>query len=235
VKDSHGGECAVETEEKQVIFYSACRARKAKADRVMAVQKARDMEKSPSKYNRSSLGNAAKYIKNLTFDKKTGEVLVNGVQVPMFDEAKLAEEEKYDGYYAIVSSEVKHTDEEVIELYRGLWQIEESFRVTKNDFETRPVYLSRHERISAHFLICFMALVIARLLQKRLGNRFSIAAIANSLKGATCFRLEENWYAMDNCNEVILALRDEMGIDLTQNYMQHGEIKSLLAGARKKR
>jgi transposase len=235
VKDSQGGESEVEAEEKQVIFYNACRDKKAKEDRAMTVQKARDMENNPAKYNRSSLGSAAKYIKNLSFDKKTGEVLVDGVQIPVFDEAKLAEEEKYDGYYAIVSSEVRHTDEEIIELYRGLWQIEESFRVTKNDFETRPVYLSRHERISAHFLICFMALVIARLLQKRLGNRFSIAAIADSLKRATCFRLEENWYAMDNCDDVILALRDYMGIDLTQNYMQHGEIKGILAGARRKK
>jgi transposase len=233
VKDIHGKEKKVRVDEKQVVFYSRDYDKKAKADRAQAVQKARDMAFNPAKYNRVTSYGAAKYVKNLTFDKKTGEIITQGGQMPIFDEEKLAEEEKYDGYYVIVSSERKKTDDEIIELYRGLWRIEESFRITKNDFEARPVYLSRHERIQAHFLICFIALVIARLLQKRLGGKFSIASIADSLSKASCTRLEENWYVQDHCDDVVIALKDDLGIDLTRKYLQLGDVKKILAATKK--
>ena len=139
----------------------------------------------------------------------------------------------YDGYYVIISSELKKSDEDVIEIYRGLWRIEESFRITKSDFEACPVYLSRQERIKAHFLICFVALVIARLLQRRLGGRFSIASIANSLSKASCTRLVENWYVQDYSDDVIIALNDVLGIDLSRRYLQLADIKKILAAAKK--
>jgi transposase len=102
-------------------------------------------------------------------------------QKPVFDNERLSEEEKFDGYYAIVTSELEKTDEEIIEIYRGLWKIEESFKITKSDLESRPVYLSCEDRIQAHFLICFVALTIARILEFRLGNIYSVARIIESL------------------------------------------------------
>jgi hypothetical protein len=233
VKDIHGQEKKVSIDEKQVVLYSRDYDKKAKADRAHVIQKARDMESNPAKYNRATSYGAAKYLKNLTFDKKTGEILTHGGHMPIFDEAKLAEEELYDGYYLIVSSERKKSDDDIIDMYRGLWRIEESFRITKNDFEARPVYLSRQERINAHFLICFVALVIARLLQRRLGGKFSIAAIANSLSKASCTRLEENWYVQDYSDDVIKALKDELGIEMTRKYLQLGDIKKILAHTKK--
>lgn len=92
-------------------------------------------------------------------------------------------EEKYDGYYAIVTSEYKKSDNEIIEIYRGLWKIEETFKVTKSDLETRPVYLSRDDHIQAHFLICFIALVMVRILELRLDNRFSSRRSSTVWKG----------------------------------------------------
>ena len=234
VKDIRGKEKKIRVDEKQVAFYSRDYDRRAKADRAQAVQKARDMELNPAKYNRATSYGAAKYMKNLAFDKKTGEILAQGGNMPVFDEAKLAQEEMYDGYYVIVSSEFKKSDDEIIELYRGLWRIEESFRITKNDFEARPVYLSRHERINAHFLICFVALVVARLLQKRLGGKFSIASIADSLSKASCTKLEENWYVQDYSDDIIAALKDEFGIDLSRKYLQLGDIRKILGATKKK-
>jgi transposase len=233
VKDIHGKDKKVRVDEKQVAFYSRDYDKRAKADRAQAIQKARDMERNPAKYNRATSYGAAKYIKNLAFDKKTGEVLIKGGQMPVFDEDKLAEEEMYDGYYVIVSSEIKKSDDEIIEIYRGLWRIEESFRITKNDFEARPVYLSRQERISAHFLICFVALVIARLLQKRLGGKFSVASIADSLSKASCTRLEQNWYVQNYSDDVIVAIKDSMGIDLSRKYLQLGDIRKILGSTKK--
>lgn len=73
-----------------------------------------------------------------------------------------------DRYYVIVTSEFMETDDRIIEMYRGLSRIEEAFKVTKSELETRPVYLSLEDHIKAHFLTCFIALVIARILQQRL-------------------------------------------------------------------
>jgi transposase len=233
VKDIHGKEKKVRVDEKQVVFYSRDYDKKAKADRTHVVQKARDMALNPAKHNRATSYGAAKYIKNLTFDKKTGEILMEDGQMPVFDEAKLAEEELYDGYYVIVSSEYKKSDDDIIDLYRGLWRIEESFRITKSDFEARPVYLSRQERIKAHFLICFVALVVARLLQKRLCGKFSIASIADSLSKASCTRLEQNWYVQDYYDDVVVALKKDLGIDLSRKYLQLADIKKILAATKK--
>ena len=72
-------------------------------------------------------------------------------------------------------------DEEIIKVYRGLWRIEESFHVTKSDLETRPVYMWTREHIEAHFLTCYVALCVLRLLQLRTGNRYSAGAIATEL------------------------------------------------------
>jgi transposase len=151
VTDINGKKQKVRLDEKQVVFYSPDYDKRAKAERAAAVAKAQDLVADPSKYKRATSYGAAKYVKNLVFDEKTGEIL-DSKQKPVFDEAKLTEEEKYDGYYAIVTSELKESDDKILDIYRGLWQIEEAFRVCKGDLEARPVYLSRRERIAAHFM-----------------------------------------------------------------------------------
>ena len=232
VSNAKGGRTKTRIDEKQVVFYSADYDRKAKADREPALLKARDLVKNPAKYNKATSYGAAKYLKNLVFDPKTGEVMASK-QKPVFDEAKLHEEEKFDGYYAIVTSEWKKKDEEIIEIYRGLWRIEEAFKVTKSDLETRPVYLSRNDHIQAHFLICFVALVIARLLALRLGNKYTISKIVESLNKASGSHLEENWYIFDHADEVTTAITEVLGVDLSRKYLTLGDIKKMLGATKK--
>ncbi len=86
---------------------------------------------------------------------------------------QIAKEEQFDGYYALVTSELHMSNREIIDTYRGLWEIEETFQVTKGALEARPVYVSRNDRIEAHFLACFLALVILRLLQWKTGRKHS--------------------------------------------------------------
>jgi transposase len=231
VKTSSGQIKKVPIDEKQVIFYSRAYDKKAKAEREATIIKARDMANNPTKYNKSNTYGAARFVKNLTFDKQTGEIITVG-KVPVFDEAKLKEEEKYDGYYAIVTSEYKKTDAEIIDIYRGLWKIEESFKVTKSDLETRPVYLSSKEHIEAHFLTCFISLVIARCLEIRLGGNFSITRIADSLKAATCTHIQENYYLLDYRDDVTDAICEKLGIDISKKFLPFGEIKNILASSK---
>ena len=219
-------------DEKQIIFYSRDYDRRAKAEREPALLKAMDLVKDPRKYNRATSYGAAKYVKNLEYDKETGEIIVTGKK-PVFDEGKLREEEKFDGYYAIVTSELDKSDSEIIEIYRGLWRIEESFKVTKTDLKTRPVYLSRQDRIESHFLICFIALTIIRILQHKLGGKYSATRILNSLSKIECSNVEENVYLFDYEDEVIKDMGAALGLDFSRKYMTFGEIKKTLGDVKK--
>jgi hypothetical protein len=232
VTDVYGKTKRVRIDEKQIIFYSSQYDRKAKTDREAVLFKAHDLINNPSKYNRATAYGAAKYIRNLVFDEDTGEILT-ARQRPVFDEEKLREDEKFDGYYAIITSEWEKSDEEVIEIYRGLWRIEESFKVMKSDLESRPVYLSREDHIQAHFLICFIALVIARLLAYCLGNKYSISHIVESLNQTNAIPLEENWYVLHHADEITNAIREMMGIDLERKYLRLGDIKKILGTIKK--
>jgi hypothetical protein len=232
VSNANGGRTKVRIDEKQVVFYSAEYDAKAKADRKVALMKAWDLVNSPARYNKAIAYGAAKYVKNLVFDPATGEILTTR-QRPFFDEEKLREEERFDGYYAIITSEWKKTDQEIIEIYRGLWRIEEAFKVTKSDLAARPVYLSRNDHIQAHFLICFVALVILRLLALRLGNKYSIPSIVESLNKASGSLLEENWYVFDYADEITKAINESLGVDLNHKYLRLGEIKKILGATKK--
>lgn len=232
VSNAKGGRSKVRIDEKQVVFYSRDYDRKAKADREPALLKALDLAKNPFKYNRANSYGAAKYLKNLVFDSKTGEI-ITAKQRPVFDEHKLREEEKFDGYYAIVTSEWQKSDEEIIDIYRGLWQIEDAFKVTKSDLKSRPVYLSRQEHISAHFLICFVALVIIRLLALSLKHQFSIPKIVESLNKASGSLLEENWFVFDHADDITGSVSELLGVDLSRKYLKSGEIKNILGETKK--
>ena len=232
VSNAYGGRTKVQIDEKQVIFYSPDYDRKAKEDRQQAISKARDFVRNPSKYNRAISQGAAKYVKNLVFDPKTGEMVTTKGK-PFFDDAKLCEEEKFDGYYAIVTSEWKKSDEDILEIYRGLWRIEEAFKVTKSDLQTRPVYLSREDHIQAHFLICFVALVLVRLLALVLDNRFSVSKIIDSLSKASGSLIGENWYIFDYADEITGAIAETLGVDLNRKFLRVGDIRSMIGETKK--
>ena len=119
------------------------------------------------------------------------------------------------------------------DIYRGLWRIEEAFKVTKSDLEARPVYLSRHDHIQAHFLICFVALVIARLLALRLDHQFTISRIVDSLNQVSGSHLEENWYVFDYADEVTQAITEVLGVELGRKYLRLGDIKRILGATKK--
>ena len=82
-----------------------------------------------------------------------------------FNETLARQDAKYDGYYAIVTSDSSLPQEQILGIYEGLWKIEESFRVLKTNLETRPIYLSTQEGIQGHFVICYLALVLQRYLE----------------------------------------------------------------------
>jgi len=219
--------------EKQVVFWAKKYADKARAEREEVVKKALDLVADPKKYNKAISYGAAKYVKHLKFDKETGEVLEGKQQHPSFDANKLAQDEMYDGYYAIVTSELHMSDEEIIDTYRGLWEIEETFKVTKGTLEARPVYVSREDRIGAHFLTCFIALVIIRLVQKKTDRRYSAERIIECLNRIACSNEQDNLYLFDYRSEISDAIGNVLGIDFTRKRLRLGDIKNILANSKK--
>jgi len=218
--------------EKQIVFWSKKYADKAKEDRDKILIKSQELVNSPGKYTRATAYGAAKYVKNIEYDKETGEVVTTGKAL-FLDEDLIRKESKFDGYYAIVTSELNMPDEEIIATYRGLWEIEESFRITKGTLEARPVHLSREERIHAHFLTCFISLVIMRLIQKLTGRQYSSDMIADCLNRISCSEEQDNIYLFDYRDEIIENIESALGIDFNKKRMRLSEIKHILAESKK--
>ena len=233
VRDVNGKKVPAEVDEKQVVFWKREYADRTRAERAEVLQKALSLIEDPGKHTRATSQGAAKYVKNLVFDKETGEVAKVPGKLLSFDVEKLAQEELYDGYYAIVTSEMRLKDEEVIDIYCGLWQIEDAFRMSKSDLETRPVYLSREDHMQAHFLTCFVALLLIRLLQRRLDQRYSAKVILDSLNSASCSLMQRNYYLFDYYDDVLKSIGQKMGIDFSKKYRSLGEIKKVLGSTKK--
>lgn len=219
-------------DEKQVIFWSEDYAKRARAERQPAIEKAKDLIGNVQKYNKKNCVGASKYVKQLVFNKDTGEIIEAKSKLYL-DLEKIAEEEKYDGYYAIVTSEINKTDDEIIDIYRGLWRIEETFKVTKSELEARPVFMSRKEHIEAHFLTCYIALVLIRVLQHKLNKKYSAGKILESLANCNCYPIENNIYMFSFLNDVLNDVGAVVDIDFTKKYMQLADIKKILADSKR--
>ena len=107
------------------------------------------------------------FIKTVDIDKKTGEI-IHPEKVIVFLDEKLKKYKETMGFYSIVTSEIDENDKEIINRYHGLSRIEDSFRIMKSDLEGRPVFVWTEEHIRAHFLICFIALTIIRIIQYKI-------------------------------------------------------------------
>lgn len=118
---------------------------------------------------------------------------------------------------------------DIIGMYRGLWKIEQTFRVTKSELEVRPVYVSRKDRINSHFLTCFIALLIVRILEHEVEYEFSSEKIINSLRKANVAELNSTTFKTLYYDKVLKALREKMGIDFGRNIYTRSAIRSMLA------
>jgi len=212
--------------QKQMVYYSQKYANKQKKDRERVLAKARELINSPTKYNQSTSYGAAGYVKNIQFVKETGEI-ADGLEL-FLDLEKIAQEEQFDGYYSIVTSEKHMSDIEMRNTYRGLWEIEESFQIIKHEFKARPVFVKLKDRINAHFLVCFVTLLITRVLEHTTGNVFSVRNIRESLASYSCSHVEQNYYLFDFRNDVLKAMEQTFKLDLSKKYMTTSEIKTIL-------
>ena len=130
---------------------------------------------------------------------------------------KIENEEKYDGYYSIVTSELAMTADDVVTTYRGLWEIEETFKLTKSDLEACPLYVQSKEHINAHFLSCFISLTIMRLIQKKTNKEFSSEQIIDCLNKIECVNEHANIYLFGYRSLLSVQLDEAFEIDISKN------------------
>lgn len=233
VTSTSGKKIKKQVDEKQVVFWSEKYAKRAKAEREATLAKARDLAANPGSYTRATSYGAAKYVKKVDYDKDTGEILTAS-SILDIDEDLIREEEALDGYYMLLTSEMDTPDDKIIDMYRGLWRIEESFKITKSELEARPVYVWTREHIEAHFLTYFVALTISRILEMKLEHKYSAGRIIDSLSRAECSLLQQNYYVFDYYDEVLKDIGNVTNIDFSKRIRTLGEIKQVIADSKKK-
>ena len=146
----------------------------------------------------------------------------------MLDEALIEEEEKYDGYYSIVTSELELSDKEIRDIYRGLARIEDTFKVSKSSIKARPVHVWNPEHIQAHFLTCYLALMVIRLLEKKLDNRYS-DDILDALRNYRCAPLDANYHRVTHKDPLIDEIGEAFGLDMDFKTRPKKFFKKILA------
>ena len=211
--------------QKQMVYYSDKYANRQKTERDLVIAKANDLINNPGKYTFATSYGAAKYINNIDYDKKTGEVIGKDLSLKI---DKIKEEERFAGYYSIVTSELKMSDIKLRDIYKGLWKIEQSFKITKSNLESRPVYVWTKQHIEAHFLTCFVSLVILRLLEQKINNKYSIEKVINSLKNWNCSKLEHDIYLNLNYSKEMNDILSYFNYNFSNKYILFKKIKKLL-------
>jgi len=200
---------------KVLIYWSREDAEYAKKKRNYKVEKANKAIQNNA-YGLTHGSN--EYITTTHVVSSTGEV--GDQTIKSINNDKINEEEKFDGYFCIITSELEYDHKKILDVYRNLWRIEESFKITKSDLQTRPIYVKTKKHIEGHMLLCFTALLILRLLQYKLKEKeISPNRIKKVLNSCTCVLPNEG-----------VVLIDEVGgmLSFKEKIKANGEIVETL-------
>lgn len=181
-------------EQRLIVTYSVKYQEYQKNIREKQLDRAKKLiEKNPKKIGKPKQNDFKRFIETtVTTDK--GEVAEeNHYEI---NEEKVNEEAQYDGLYAVCTN-LEDDVNSIIETNHNRWEIEESFRIMKSEFKSRPVYLSRDDRIKAHFVTCFLALLVFRYLEKKLDNEFTAYEIIDTLRNMN-LKLEDDIHYSPN-------------------------------------
>lgn len=218
----------IPVKEKVMVYYSRKYADRERKQRERYLKKAEGYLKNPGNYTRATSKGAAGYVKEVEEEEKKDNKKRKKQKKLEIDYDKIQEEEKYDGYFSIITSEVEMSDKELRDAYKELWEIEETFKMTKSELETRPVYMSLQTHIEVHFLICYVALLLVKLLQYQLDKDVSFPHLLRSLRQFNCAYLEQNYFKSIYYDEVLEELAKHYHLNLNKSYLTRGEIKQIL-------
>jgi len=157
----------VTLKQKQVVYWSRKFYNREMKENESFLKMLEEFVASPERFPVSRFKGLSKFVETCHVDKETGEIL-DTKALQFVKEEKVKEYSRYFGYYMIVTSETEKSDDEIIDIYRGLTRIENCFRTVKSDFKGRPIRVQKIAHIEAHFLVCFTALLMMRLIQRQI-------------------------------------------------------------------
>lgn len=165
-------------EQHLIVTYSIKYRNYQRAVRGRQIVRAEKLAENPSSLSRKKENDPKRFVmqEHCTTDGEAAEKTITSL-----DQKRIDNEMKYDGFYAVCTN-LEDDVSDIIRINQKRWEIEECFRIMKTEFKARPVYLSRRDRITAHFTTCFTALVIYRMLEKKLENRFTCEEIIGTLR-----------------------------------------------------
>lgn len=182
VTDDKGRKEIVKVKQKRVATFNPSLAAKKKIEINKLVEKAKGLCYSQAK--KEEYGESSKYVKFVDEDGNKATTLIN--------QEKIDKDLKYAGYNLIVSSEINISKHEIYRVYHQLWKIENTFRIMKSELDARPIYLQKRESIYGHFLICYYAITLLRLLEEKIyKNVFSTYELIDLIRGFKLFKGED--------------------------------------------
>lgn len=173
------------------------------------------------------------YKRFITKTAVTAEGEIAEKKVYTLNEDKIAEEERYDGFYAVATN-LEDPATEIIRINHRRWEIEESFRIMKTEFSARPVYLSRDDRITAHFTTCFLALTIYRYLEKKIGHKYTCSDILEGLRSMKFYKSKEGYIPVYKRTEFTDDLHEKFGFRTDYQIIPYANMKKIIKDTKKK-
>ena len=190
------------------------------------------IEKNPSRLKTKGVNDCRRFIEKTAV---TTEGEIASIQLYGLNDARIAEEEKYDGFYGVCTN-LDDDISAIIRISKGRWEIEEAFRIMKNELEARPVFLSRQDRIEAHFLVCYVAFLILRLLERRLMDNgfrnFSLPEIVETLRSIQYGKTQDIYLPMFQRTALTQALSHSFGLPVHQEAYGRSQMRNLIAKTR---
>jgi transposase len=213
-----GKKVTVNLTEKRLLTYNPSLATKKRYEINRMVEKAKLLTLSQAKKN--DYGETGKYV-NFTDSKgKKAAVSIN--------QAAIDKDLSFAGYNLLVTSEIEMTDQDMYNTYNNLWRIEESFKIMKSDLDARPVFLQKEDSIKGHFLICYLTVLLERILQfKVLNNVYSTSEIFNFIRNFRATKAEIKYINTTTHSNFIDKLSKIFNLPLTNYFLTENQIKSI--------
>jgi transposase len=214
-------------EQRLIVTYSLKHRNYQRKVRNSQIERAEKLiSKRPKTINRANQNDYKRFITqtSITNDGEVAENVRYG-----FNEELLSEEVMYDGFYGVCTN-LEDDAQEVVSINRRRWEIEECFRIMKHEFKARPVFLSRDDRIKAHFLTCFIALIVFRILENRLENKYSCAEIIRTLRTMDFHKIEgEGYLPSYTRTDITDALHNAFGFRTDYEIVTTKQIKKIIS------
>lgn len=214
-----GNKKTVHMTEKRLLTYNPTLANKKRYEINKLIEKAHHLTLSRAK--KSDYGEAGKYISYTDEDGKKAKISINTEAIE--------KDLKYAGYNLLVTSETTMDDIDIYNTYHNLWRIEESFKIMKSDLDARPVYLQKENTIKGHFLICYIAVLLERLLQfKILDNKYSTSQIMRFTRGFKLIKGESKYINTTVSSEFIKEFQELTSLPLTNYYLTERQVNKIM-------